>query len=158
MANCDVPDLDLFPQIYGLRSVRFSAGLELAPLHLGLWLLSWIVRLGVPLGLPGWAAWLLRTSNLFDRFGSADGGMFMILEGKDHAGLPLVQRWFIIATDGMGPQIPTIPAIILARKAAKGLTGFTGPSACVGLVSLEEYLAELAEFPVQTLSDQIQAL
>lgn len=154
MANCDIPDLDLFPPRYGLRTIRFAAGLELAPLHLGLWLLSWLVRLGVPLDLVGWSPWLLRASNLFDRFGSADGGMFMILEGEDHAGRPLVRRWFIVATGGEGPQIPTIPAIILARRAARGTLGFRGAGACVGLVTLEDYLAELAPFPIQTFADE----
>lgn len=48
MANCDIPDLDLLPAHYGIRAIRFSAGLELSFMHLGLWLLSWLVRLGVP--------------------------------------------------------------------------------------------------------------
>lgn len=41
------PDLTLFPQRYGARSVLFRAGLELPVLHLGLWLLSWAPRLGL---------------------------------------------------------------------------------------------------------------
>ena len=153
MANCDIPDLDLFPKIYDLRSIRFSAGLELTPLHLGLWGLSGLVRLGVPLNLPGWADLLLRASNLFDRFGSADGGMFMILKGLGHDGQPLTRRWFIIAKNGEGPQIPTIPAIILARKAVQGSLDFRGAGACVGLVTLDEYLNELRGFPIRTFSD-----
>jgi hypothetical protein len=116
MANCDIPDLDLLPRAYGLRAIRFSAGLELAPLHLGLWALSWLVRIGVPLDLPRHAGWLLKASNLFDPLGSADGGMFVILGGLDLDGCPRERRWFIVARRGEGPQIPTIPAIILARK------------------------------------------
>lgn len=157
MANCDIPDLDLLPAIYGFRSIRFSAGLEIAPLHLGLWALSWAVRLGLPLNLPGRAAWLLKASNLFDRFGSADGGMFMILHGLDHAGRALTRRWFMIAKDGEGPRIPTVPAIVLARKAARRQLAFTGARACVGLVTLDEYLAELAAFPIETFSDRVAA-
>lgn len=152
MANCDIPDLDLLPLKYGFRSIRFSAGLELAPLHLGLWALSWLVRLGAPLHLPRFANWLLKASNLFDRFGSADGGMFMVLTGLDHDRRPLERSWFIIAKDGEGPQIPTIPAIILARKAACGELDFRGASACVGLVTLDEYLRELEHYPIQTFS------
>lgn len=154
MANCEVPDLDLFPAAYGLGAIRFSAGLELAPLHLGLWLLSWAVRLGLPLNLPALASPLLKASNLFDRFGSADGGMFMLLKGKGHDGRPLTRRWFIIAREGEGPQIPTIPAIILARRAAQGSLAITGARACVGLVSLEDYLAELAAYPIETVTDR----
>jgi hypothetical protein len=28
MANCDVPDLDLLPDKYGIKKIRFSAGME----------------------------------------------------------------------------------------------------------------------------------
>ena len=153
MANCDIPDLDLLPAAYGLGAIRFSAGLELAPLHLGLWALSWAVRMGLPLNLPRLAPLLLRASNVFNAFGSADGGMFMIFQGKDLAGRPQVRRWFIIAKDGEGPQIPTIPAIVLARKAALGTSALKGATACVGLVALDEYLAELTAFPIETYSD-----
>lgn len=150
MANCDIPDLDLLPEKYGLRSIRFSAGLELTPLHLGLWALSWLVRIGVPLDLPRHAGWLSKASNLFDRFGSADGGMFVVLNGLDLEGHPLERRWFIVAKGGEGPQIPTIPAIILARKAARGELNVSGATACTGLVSLDEYLAELKPYPIET--------
>jgi hypothetical protein len=153
MANCDIPDLDLFPQHYGFRSIRFYAGLELTPLHLGLWALSWAVRLGLPLHLPRQAGWLLRASNLFDRFGSADGGMFMLIGGLDHNGRSIAHRWFIVAKDGEGPQIPTIPAIVLARKAAQGTLTFRGAGPCVGLVSLDEYRQELEGYPIEILSD-----
>jgi saccharopine dehydrogenase-like NADP-dependent oxidoreductase len=153
MANCDIPDLDLLPEKYGLRSIRFSAGLELVPLHIGLWALSWLVRIGLPLDLPRHAKGLLTASNFFDRFGSADGGMFVILKGLDINGRSLERRWFIIAKDGEGPQIPTIPAIILARKAARGELTFRGATACTGLVMLDEYLAELSPYPIETFGD-----
>lgn len=148
MANCEIPDLDLLPARYGIKSIRFSAGLELAPLHLGLWVLSWVVRLGVPLDLPRYAARLLAISNHFDRFGSADGGMHVLLCGKDTQGNPHERRWYIIAKDGYGPHIPTIPAIVLARRLARGETLAAGAYPCVGLVGLDEYLTALAKYPI----------
>ncbi len=87
---------------------------------------------------------------MFDRFGSADGGMFMILEGLDHARRPFTRRWFIIARNGEGPHIPTVPAIVLARKAAAGTIALKGACACVGLLSLEEYLHELEHMAIET--------
>lgn len=36
LSTCDIPDLDLLPPIYGFRSIRFGAGLELGFMHLGL--------------------------------------------------------------------------------------------------------------------------
>ena len=44
---CDIPDLELFPARYPhLRDLSFAAGHEVRLLHIGTWLLSWIVRLG----------------------------------------------------------------------------------------------------------------
>lgn len=150
MANCDIPDLDVLPAHYGIRSICFSAGLELTPLHLGLWALSWLMRLGLPLNLPKHAPVLLSASNWFDRFGSADGGMHVIIEGKAPDGSPHERQWFIIAKDGYGPYIPTIPAIVLAKKIASGLQVTPGALPCVALVTLPEYLAELSGYPITT--------
>lgn len=152
MANCDIPDLDLLPAHYGIRSIRFSAGLELGFMHLGLWALSWGVRLGLPLNLPQHADALLKASNWFNGQGSANGGMHMILSGKDLQGRLHRRRWFIIAKNGDGPQIPTIPAIILTEKLAANQLAYRGASACDGLVTLEEYLHELKDFAVTTYS------
>lgn len=153
MANCEIPDLDLLTARYGIRRIQFSAGLELAPLHLGLWVLSWLVRFGVPLNLPRVAKPLLAMSNVFDRFGSADGGMHIILRGKGADGMPHERRWFIVAKDGYGPHIPTIPAILLAKRLAMGEALPPGAYPCVGLVRLEEYLEALKPFPISVVTD-----
>ncbi len=151
MANCDIPDLDLLPLRYGIRSIRFSAGLELSFMHIGLWLSSWLVRAGVPLNLLGHATTLLKISNWFNGFGTADGGMHMIIRGKDKTGNTHVCRWFIIGKNGAGPQIPCIPAIILAKKLASAIPLNTGAYPCVGLISLEEYLSELKNFDIRQM-------
>jgi hypothetical protein len=153
MANCDIPDLDLLPAHYGIRSIRFSAGLELAPLHLGLWALSWLVRVGWALNLPAYSTTLLKAANWFDRFGSADGGMHVILRGKDVDGRSHERRWFIIAKDGYGPYIPTIPAVVLAKKLMCDVPVVKGALPCVALVGLGEYLAELSGYPITTYTE-----
>ena len=142
-ANCDIPDLDLLPARYGIKAIRFSAGLEVPLLHFGLWLLSWIVRARFPLNLPRFAKPMLAASNLFDVFGTADGGMHIILRGRERDGAPHERRWFVIAKSGDGPQIPCVPAIILGEKLARGEVLATGAYPCTGLISLEEYMAEL---------------
>lgn len=152
MANCDIPDLDVLPAAYGLQSVRFSAGLELPFLHLGLWALSWGVRLKLPLNLRRFAAPLYRAAARFDRFGSADGGMHMIITGADHAGAPLTKTWFIIAKNGAGPYIPSVPSVLLARDLLAGRCAFRGAGACVGMVRLEEYTGVLRGLPVETFT------
>ena len=153
MANCDVPDLDLLPPRYGIKSIQFSAGLELGFMHLGLWGLSWLVRLGVPIDLPRYARLLLKISNAFDGLGAATGGMHMILRGKSLEGKNHERRWFIIARDGHGPHIPTIPAIVLAERLVRGELDVRGAMPCVGLVSLDEYLEKLRAYKVATHSE-----
>lgn len=148
MANCDVPDLDLFAKKYGIQSIQFSAGMENSVLHLGIWFLSWLIRMGMPLNLAKYASFLLCMSHMFDHLGTNDGGMHMIIKGKDNAGKPKEVRWFIIAKDGDGPHIPTIPAIILVKQLVRGSLTKSGAYPCVGMVTLDEYIRELKDFNV----------
>jgi hypothetical protein len=64
-------------------------------------------------------------------------------------------KWFVIALDGDGPYIPTVPAIVLARKIVTGQFGATGAMPSVGLVSLDEYLSELKDFKVKTYESNV---
>lgn len=152
MANCDIPDLDLLPARYAIKNISFSAGLELGFLHLGLWALSWAMRLGIPFNLPRYADMLLSASNLLNWLGSADGGMHVIIRGKSTDGKAHERRWFIVAKNGDGPQIPCMPAIILAAKLSRGEKMEAGAYPCLGLVALEDYMAELSAFEVHYYS------
>ena len=152
MANCDIPDLDLLPARYGIGSIRFSAGLELGFMHIGVWMLSWLVRLGIPLHLPNHAGTLLNISNWFNGFGTADGGMHMIIRGRDKEGKLYERRWFIIAGNGDGPQIPCVPAIVLAQKLVSGVSFPAGAYSCVGLISLKDYIDELKLFNIHQVT------
>ncbi len=151
MANCDIPDLDLFPARYGIGTIRFSAGMESGLLHLGIFALSLLVRLGLPLDLPRHAAFLLRASRWFDRFGGDAGGMHVIIRGTGVDGSRRERRWFIMARNGDGPQIPCVPAIVLASRLAGGAGPAPGAYPCLGLVSLEDYLRELAPYAMETV-------
>ena len=153
MANCDIPDLDLLPPKYGIKRIAFGAGLELGFLHLGLWALSWFVRLGIPLKLDNYAKPMLWVADFFNFLGSDDGGMFMQIKGKDKSDNPKTINWAIIAKDGDGPQIPTIPAIILAEKICDNKLDISGAMPCVALISLEEYVEKLREFKIETFSN-----
>ena len=76
--NCDIPDLELFPSRYpSLRTIRFCAGHEITLVHLGTWLLSWAVRLGLSPPLGGHSKRLLGWSFLLDRLASSRSGFHM---------------------------------------------------------------------------------
>lgn len=151
LSTCDIPDLDLLPPAYGLTSIRFGAGLELGFMHLGLWALSGLVRAGLPLNLPALAEPLLAISNIFDVFGNDVGGMHVTLSGQDHDGKALKRSWFIVAKSGDGPQIPCVPAILLAKRLHEKDPGLSsGAYPCVGLIRLEDYLNELRRFDIET--------
>ena len=155
LSTCDIPDLDLLPSAYGFHSIRFGAGLELGFMHLGLWGLSWLVRLGqklgLPLHLPALAKPLLNISDMFNVMGSDIGGMHVTISGIDHAGAPRTRSWFIVAKSGDGPQIPCVPAILLARRLHEKDPGIVaGAFPCVGLIRLEDYLEELRRFDIET--------
>lgn len=149
MANCDIPDLDILPTRYGIKQINFSAGMESSFLHLGIWFCSWLVRLGLPLNLPQHADFLLKASHWFDCLGTANGGMHMIISGKDKNQKSQTIRWFIVAKNGDGPQIPTIPAIILTKKILANQITERGAMPCVAMVTLDEYIDELKGFEVK---------
>ena len=93
---------------------------------------------------------MLAMAGWFDRFGSSDGGMHIRLDGVDHTGRRLRKHWFIVARNGDGPYIPTIPTVVLATRLVRGEAVPTGAMPCVSLVSLSDYLAELAAFAITT--------
>lgn len=144
LGNCDIPDLELFPQRYPeVRGIRFAAGHELKVLHVGTWALGWLVRLGLVRSLGTHAGQLLKLAFLFDRFGSGRSGFHMFLSGTGPDGRPKLVRFFMVARSGHGPYIPCMPAILLARKLARGAINARGATACVDLIDLDEYLAAL---------------
>nr|WP_246172689.1 saccharopine dehydrogenase NADP-binding domain-containing protein [Marinicella rhabdoformis] len=150
MGNCEVPDLDLLPEFFPISKLHFSAGMESKLLHMGIWVCSWLVRLGLPLKLSEHAKFWMKMSRLFDRFGSDDGGMHVVVKGRNKEGVLIKRRWFLVAKGGDGPFIPTVPAVILADKLAKKNTFTKGVLPCVGLISLQEYLNELSHLQVTT--------
>jgi saccharopine dehydrogenase-like NADP-dependent oxidoreductase len=155
---CEVPDLELFPARYpGVQSVLFRAGLELRRLHFGTLAAAWLVRLGLVRDLARHAPRLRRLSEWFLDAGSDVGGMVVELSGRDAQGQPLRLRWSLSAAAGDGPQIPATPAVVLARKLADGELSVRGAMPCMGLFTLDEALAALAGFAIETGLESITA-
>lgn len=156
--NCDIPDLELFPKRYPtLRSMRFSAGHELKLLHVGTRLLGALVRLGGIGSLSNHAEALLKLAFAFDRFGSGRSGFHMALTGMGHDGKALERRFMIIARSGHGPYIPCMPAILLAKRLARGEIARRGATPCVDHIDLDSYLAALEDLDIEIIRDNIDA-
>jgi saccharopine dehydrogenase-like NADP-dependent oxidoreductase len=149
---CNIPDLDLIPVRYpDLRELRFVAGHEVKLLHIGTWLLSWIVRLGIVRSLVPYAKQLLELSFLFDPLGSDKSGFHMFLSGMGQDGRPEKIRIFMIARQVHGPYIPCVPAILLAKRLAAGETIAPGARPCLDLVTLDQIMAAIAHLDIDTV-------
>jgi saccharopine dehydrogenase-like NADP-dependent oxidoreductase len=151
LGYCDIPDLELFPVRYpDLRDLRFVAGHEVKLLHIGTWLLSWIVRLGFVKSLSPYADRLLKLSFLFDPFGSDKSGFHMFLKGIGKDGKPAEIRIFMIARQVHGPNIPCIPAILLARRMAAEEAIPPGSRPCLDLIPLDDIMKAIADLDIDT--------
>jgi hypothetical protein len=149
---CDIPDLDLFPQRYPeLRDLRFVAGHEVKLLHFGTWLLSWLVRLRLVQSLTPYSERLLKLSFLFDALGSDKSGFHMFLSGAGHNGERKTLRIFMVARQVHGPNIPCIPAILLAQRIAAGETISAGARPCLDLVNLDDIMNAIGHLDIDTL-------
>lgn len=153
LGSCDVPDLVLFPRRYpGINTVTFHAGFASAPGHLVVWAASQLVRLGLLPSLTPFVRPLHKISQWLEPFVSDKGGMFVSLEGLGLDGQPLKLNWHLIAARHHGPYIPCGAAIALAQQLAHGDRLPQGAMPCMGLLTVEDYLAALRGFNVYELS------
>ncbi|MFI0842762.1 DUF4166 domain-containing protein [Mesorhizobium sp. IMUNJ 23232] len=140
------PDLLLFRDRYGARTVSFEAGLELKILHLGLWALALPVRWRWLKSLSPLAPALKWMADRLERFGSDRGGMIARAAGRDQDGNAVERTWTLIAESGDGPEIPPTPALLLAKRLLAADGPAPGARPAVGVLSLAEIEAGLAGF------------
>jgi len=151
-AACDVPDLELFPRIYpGVRTVEFRAALELSVQQSALWLAASLRRHGVQVPLERWAGVLGWVAARMNAFGGTLGGMLVSVSGRRADGSRARAEWHLTADALDGPEIPCMPAILLARKLASGGIAQRGAFACTGFLSLPEFEREFARWRITTV-------
>ena len=150
LANCDVPDLEIFPERYpDLKNIRFRAGLEVPFLHLGLWALSWLVRFNVLKSLKPFAKPFYEVGSLFNLFGSDRSGFHMEMTGTGLDDKLQTKIFYIITGSGHGPYIPCIPSILLTRLLSGGTLKATGAQSCLDLISLGQYKQALSGLDIK---------
>jgi saccharopine dehydrogenase-like NADP-dependent oxidoreductase len=150
-ALCDIPDLELFPGRYaGVQDVMFRAALEVRLTQRVFAALSWLRRRGLLAGTQPVARLLHRFGSLFDPFGTPDGAMVVHLRGLAPGGQPLQWGWHLTAGRNHGPEIPCMPAILLARRIAAGEGPPTGAHTSTGLLRLADFEPEFARWGMVT--------
>lgn len=147
---CDVPDLEVFPQRYpGVRTVDFKAGLEVGLFHFCLWGLSWPRRMGLLPGLERLAPALLYVKDRLTFLGSDKGGMFVQVTGRRQDNDTVTMKTcHVIARGDDGPYIPGTPALIVARKLARGEIDSRGARPCAGFFDLQDFEREVADLDI----------
>jgi saccharopine dehydrogenase-like NADP-dependent oxidoreductase len=143
LANVDVPDLTLFPTRYKVTdSVTFQAGLELPLLHLSMVGMAFLAKKGLVGNWSNLTKPIVQASNLFLPFGTDNGAMRVVISGVDLEGRPRIVKWTLFAPNGVGPNIPILSAIIVAKKLLLGdsLADKRGAMACIDLFKLADFL------------------
>lgn len=141
IANCDVPDLELFPQRYpSVESVIFRAGVAHVSSMIAIGLGAWAVRLGLMRSLVPFVPRLHRLALARARNGSKHSAMRVEVRGTDARSLRVTRTWTLVAGNDHGPHIPCFPAIALARKVLRDEVSVRGAMPCVGLLDVDEIL------------------
>jgi hypothetical protein len=63
----------------------------------------------------------------------------------------------IVARAGHGPYIPCIPAILMARRLARGEVPQRGAMPCLDLIDLDSYLEALEGLDISVIRDPVHA-
>ncbi len=156
LGSVDVPDLELFPARYaGVKTVTFHAGFASDAGHLAVWVCAGLVRAGVLPGLGRLAGPLSRMSRWLEPYISDKGAMFVALEGLGRDGRPLTRRWHLLVERNDGPFVPCGAALALAGKLAAGQPLPKGAMPCMGLLTVDEYLAPLKSLAITIKADPV---
>ncbi len=155
VALCDVPDLELLPEMLpGRPAITFRAGNESPAQMAALWLLSWPVRWGWLRSLTGMGRWLLPLQRWVGRWSSDRSAMAMTLKGW-RGGRPVTRRWTIVAEQGDGPEIPTLAAELLAEDLLAGRVP-AGARNAADLLSLEQFEPRFARLAVRNETAELE--
>ena len=144
------PDLELFPEAFGARSVLFRAGLDLGLFNRVLEALGWFRR-ATGLAQGRWTVVLARAvAGALGGAGIDRGGMSVAVIG--YIGSGWVRRtWHLVADAGEGPFVPAVPARALIRR----LDDLPrGARPCVAELGLREAEAAMSDLAVPTARDE----
>jgi hypothetical protein len=138
---CDVPDLELFPGLFGADSVTFKAGVELTLFNYAIGALGLGRRMHPGLDLPAFAPLAVRLSGLFKAVGTLNGALAVWV--TDHDGR---ERALAFVATRDGPRLPAAPSVLLTRLMLDRRVFDAGAYPCVGYLSFDDFAAQLAPY------------
>lgn len=148
VALCDVPDLGILPDMLpGCPAVTFRAGSDRAPQILGLWMASWLVKLGILRSLSRFRGLFLALQKATMWSNSRRSAMQVAVLGW-RRGERIERRWTLIAEDESGPEIPTLAAALVAGRFVTGELAPGARDASLEL-RLEDFDDMLNELPLR---------
>jgi hypothetical protein len=113
----DVPDHEIFPELFGAGRVEFRVGSELALFNHGASALAWLSwRLRIQWG--PWAGWLSPAMGVLGFLGHDWGAVGVEAAGLK-GGLP-VRRQACVVAEHSGQRIPVMPAAVMAARLLSG--------------------------------------
>ncbi len=133
----NTPEVLLFPERYKARTVAVYAGLEIEAFHRLLQFGGKLVQLGFVKSLLPLVKTARFIANGFQKLGSDVGGMQVCVVGQDVQGKFVKRTWDLVACDGEGPNIPTLPVTVLLDKLRRGSFEAGAKPSC-GEVSLDD--------------------
>ncbi|MBR0650587.1 DUF4166 domain-containing protein [Roseomonas terrae] len=154
LSLCETPDLDLLVTRYAPRAdALFRAGLELGVMHQGLAALSWLVEAGLLRSLLPLTRPLHGLARLLAPFGTDRGGMEVSVVAEEADGVLRRRCWTLVAEEGDGPFVPTLPALAALRGLADGSLAFRGAAPCVGILDYDRIAETFAAHRITTRID-----
>ena len=154
LGSCDVPDLELFPARYpGVRTVDFHAGFASTMGHLVVTAGAQLVKNRLLDSMDSLAEPLNRLSRVLEPLISDKGAMYVELEGLGRDGRAITRRWHLLVDRNDGPFVPCGASLALVNKLAAGAGLPPGAQPCMGLLTVDEYLAPLKSLAIHVDAD-----
>lgn len=129
----DVPDHELFPAVFGARTIEFRVGAEIGVLNRLVSVLARLSRWGIVRTWERAAGPLGRASTLTGSMGTDCGAVGVWATGQ-RAGQPVARSACVVAAHA-GQHIPVMPAVIMSTVLA------SDPPRWQGLVPIDAWLA-----------------
>src|SRR5215472_14363935 len=98
-----------------------------------------------------------RSRRWFDAGAGDKGGMWVSVVGERGPGERIRRTWQLTAPATDGPEIPCMAATLLARRFVRGEIPPRGAFACMGYLSLSDFVPEFNRWGITTRTEETRA-